>query len=128
MNRERLLQLADTVENLEHGDEHCQFNMRRVFHSRLGTECGTPSCLQGWALTLFGKDQLVEEKAADMETFEVARELLEISNNDGDILFTPDNTQGCFFASPGAQSFIDGKKAARVLRNFVSTRVIDWSL
>lgn len=87
MNRERLLQLADHIESLEHLDtsrvhywpvrreevppEALLFNMEKWL---LYTDCGTIACIAGHTVLLFGPEELAYNPVIELR----AAELLDI--------------------------------------------------
>ena len=133
MNKERIRKLADVIEKLESSDkvpprphtdytildpseqrlEDAQyFDMRRVSFA-----CGSPACIAGWAAYLF----------ADKQMGSTAQSLLEIDSIEAEQLFVPTNYNADYTAYPGEEGWISPHRAAKVLRNFADTGIVDWN-
>lgn len=84
MNRERMLELADAIENRTLDRE---FDMRSFCRDRdqhdVDTSCGTAGCIAGWACWLFTEGTTVQYD--DIET--VAIGLLDLTGTEADSLF-----------------------------------------
>jgi hypothetical protein len=119
MNKERILALADLVEQQPHSLEF-GFNMGELIHG-----CGTPSCIAGWAAW---------EKAGRPEMI-VAKEGYATENEASDWLGLPhivespdDNDLSFDLFYPLGFSFekITPKHAAFTLRHLAETGKVDW--
>jgi len=109
MNKEFILELADKIESLKPKDG---FSMEDFYH-----DCGTPSCIAGWALHMAGKE--VDLSSCDFNKCQDnARDLLDISESDATILFYAENAQ---------IRRITQKEAATALRKLVETGKADWT-
>lgn len=119
MNKERLTKLADHIENLEKVslDADEGFNMADYTH-----DCGSPSCIAGWAVHLFKKESGYEHST--MDTHDLAAKILEIDGTTSDELFlgVDDNGKGGVYLSK-----ITVEEAVATIRNFVDTGEVDWS-
>ena len=128
MNKERILALADLIEGQEHtndwyvGEVH-GFNMNKLVY-----DCGTPSCIAGWAAwealdqpkvlktKVFGDSDYIEKTAAEYLG-------LEYNSCNAD--------KGCyrlFYPNTPVYSDITPIMAATVLRHLAETGEIDWSI
>lgn len=91
MNRERLLSLADAIEQrfLPLGFDMSSYCNDYVLTVKdvptLPTACGTTACVAGWAVALFGDPGF--KIAGGSEIWDVARELLGLSPSQADWLF-----------------------------------------
>ena len=115
MNKERILKLADVVERQKHAkvsDSH-GFNMGEFRH-----ECGTPSCIAGWACALKKRDK-TGMKEIDIDVFSQAKKYLGLSAYEADELFIP---------SSGYWSLITPSQAAATLRNLAETGEVVWNV
>jgi hypothetical protein len=120
MNKERILQLADHLDNLpptEPGfymgswfqpvDENLDGDSTEVIRN----ECGTAACIAGHALRYF-EDVPVKFSYPAL----AAGEILDLTYGQGDDLFTPFNHM----------NETDPHKAARVLRHLAATGEVEW--
>lgn len=112
MNKERILELADVIEKQPHTTRHSEggFNMSCYTH-----ECGTPSCIAGWATSHWGID------APSSGMADAAAELLGISKEAADDLFL----MPAF--SMHEMNRIKPSQAARTLRHLAENGEVDWS-
>lgn len=121
MNKERILHLADVLDSIP---KNHKFDMAKWFHDfipgggvdALEYDCGTPSCVAGWALYTFGDDlnyRWVETEALSRD----AGQLLGIDSEDADRLFLPDEVN---------YEMITPAIAASVLREFARTGEVEW--
>ena len=117
MNIERIRELADHVEKLKHvpyikrAGGPGQFNMRGYTFS-----CGTPACIAGHAVALFGGDP-------DLSIGEAAANALGINyEEDFHPLFEPP------YPNLFPWSKITPAQAARCLRHLADTGDVDWDL
>lgn len=101
MNTERILKLADVIEESE------TYDQTQFFHP-----CGTPGCIAGHAVTMLGSD----EKGPN--TSEIAREELGLDEVQATALFFV----WPFTINPTA------KQAATVLRHLARTGEVDWEV
>ena len=103
MNRERVLKLAEWIENLAPDD----FDMTAWRH-----RCGAPACIAGHTYALF------EPESFDLRgrtEYTRAKRLLDLRPIQAAGLFTPTH-----------QRRITNTDAARVLRHLAETGVVDW--
>ena len=63
MNKERLIELADKIEKLEHYlgvDDDSKINKEQfsmaTYYGKTEEGCNTPACIAGWAVYLYDKD------------------------------------------------------------------------
>ena len=96
MNKERIEKLITVLQeepSVRRGAKR-GFNMRRVFH-----DCGTPSCIAGYAITLFGEPLESKGETSCGQILALgayARELLELPENIAEELFFPDSVYNNF--------------------------------
>lgn len=123
MNVENILKVADAIE--QHSISELGFNMAITIKEgtslvdRTGYNCNTVACIAGWAVVIDRglKEALVV--ARNMETCDTALEILDISEEDGDDLFTP----------PGyGKGEHTPVQAVRTLRHLAATGEVDWDL
>lgn len=115
MNRERILALAELIEQQPHtgrlsADGFCMSN---YVHN-----CGTPSCIAGWAAWLSHRKPKQMEDS--MALFWRAQNYLDLSEDQADRLFLPYNYH-CEDQYPPSQ-------AAATLRHLAETGKVDWSV
>ena len=83
MNKERLLKIADVIEAYprmyNQGDYGDQCFVEDV--DEFVDDCGTPACIAGWAIYLFGEDIDEGSKYTWYNPASYAAELLGINNN-----------------------------------------------
>ena len=122
MNTDRINELADHIENLEHtlrvdvrGDTD-QFNM-----DRLNFICGSPACIAGHAVAKYGHEI---DYVNGMDIMTSAAVVLDISSiSSRGALFAPsENRTGGF-----PMNRITPEMAAWVLRAYAETGEVRWS-
>ena len=121
MNVERIIELANHIEALDHAPKLCWVESSEKFDmSKWNYECGSPACMAGHALWLLDKHL----KNRNHRTVEAAAaELLELDEDDAEALFTPvERYMGIWQLSE-----IEPKTAAAVLRNFAKTGNVEWN-
>ena len=99
MNTERLLQLADVVENTKHfdiGNRLFLWRIRPIDGFNMGsyiceTPCGTAGCLAGHAAALFGEAGAIHLD----EIFSAAAGLLDLNYAEASHLFVPNDASYC---------------------------------
>lgn len=119
MNREFILDLANVLDNLP---EPNKFDMSDFFHSyRPGgdneyiiDDCGTPSCIAGWAIFHKNGPDHVITNGVRIE----AREIMGIDYFTAKQLFEPEDVW---------YSQITNKEAALTLRRLAETGEVIWS-
>ena len=118
MNKERILELANLIEQQEPRTNHTPtgFSMSIPFHA-----CRTPSCIAGWACHLYGDDMT-------SDPLYVATGLLDLEGMLADELFAPDNDYAAYFAIRRAHNHVTPQHAAAVLRHLAATGEVDWSV
>lgn len=115
MNRLRILELADRIENLEHVSSNeieppsNSFNMELFTFSGPET-CGTPACICGWAVYLWGSYSIKERIGSSH-----GEKVLDITREQAQRLFFP---RGADRRTP--------EEAANVLRRFAETGQVYW--
>lgn len=124
--KERIYLLAQLIENEEHVKKFSAdsgFNMSYVTH-----ECGTPSCIAGYAVKAAEADPTFDENSHTLKhSYWIAGSyLLGRSNVTQEIetmsaLFDPNTPLNYSWDR------ITPKQAAEVMRNFAHTGIIDWS-
>lgn len=109
MNVERILHLADIIETQPHTSAEAEsgFSMQDYTH-----RCGTPSCIAGWANSVF--------EAVDLNSGEVAAVILGLDFEQESSLFYPSGYSEASKHTPA--------QAARTLRHLAATGEVDWSL
>ena len=119
MNKERILALADLVEQQPHSIES-GFNMGELIHG-----CGTPSCIAGWAAW----------ESAGRPEMMVAEEGYAIENEASDWLGLPHIVESSYATDLSFDLFypigfgfddITPKHAAFTLRRLAETGKVDW--
>ena len=133
MNKEKILRLADVVEELEHaanGTDSGKFDM-----SRYAFFCGAPACVAGWAVAIEVADFNVPTAAklnvrrlypgdgivSSTSIHRKAGEILELSPGEAARLFrSSEPTSNLYDITP--------LEAAWVLRKFAETGEIDWAM
>jgi hypothetical protein len=142
MNKERILQLADFIENGKAVEADLGFNMtdfwepqaHALSEDKSGHDCGTVACIAGHALFLTGKATVGKPKTVPSVAIEAARWLgledMGEMNEVADQLF--------YGWSPGDQyvrglyavdmSRVTPADAAKVLRNLAETGKVDWTI
>jgi len=113
MNKKRLLQLADIVENQIHSlsfFDSSGFNMRYVQH-----DCGTPSCIAGFVL-----EQSELKWDDSMYYTNHVAEYLDISHEDAIRLCEPSDIERRFWQD------ITPSQAAKTIRRLVDTGEVKW--
>jgi len=122
MNKEKLLELADILERHEGKlptDESITFKMSQFYGHR--EPCGTVACLAGFTVLLWGGASVEACKEDQLLIPQVAAEILDLKISDRRALFAEHMPFG--FTEPISHEF-----AAKVIRNFVETGVVDWEL
>jgi hypothetical protein len=124
MNKERLLLLADMIENKRPPsvqpdlDFHMAMFWEAPEDKGFGPEdpeyhtCGTSACIAGWAVATFGSGTTNQK-----EIFREARVLLNLTEGQADGLFLP--------ADPDDHAT---KIAPTVMRHLVATGEVDWDI
>lgn len=118
MNKEKVKKLADTIRTLNYGFMPGSFNMCEYSHEfRGGFDCRSPACLAGWACAMEGYDLDQVLNLGD-SIHRTAAEILGISQEAADKLFTPKQNE---------PYLLSGVEAASVLDHLVETGELDWS-
>ena len=125
MNTQRILVLADCIRKLEYGMDEGQFSMAAWSHRIYEPPCGSPSCIAGWTLHLWGDSTIIRADEPD-EWSRYAARLLELSAYVADELFVPYNDTACLQATPGQPRYISPDRAAHQLRYLAKTGEVDW--
>ena len=115
MNKHRILELADYLEELPDGS--FDMSMHHYFD-------GTPQCLAGWTVSLFSPGELPYYDAEALKAR--AGDFLELPNYMVDALFTPNTRHATMNAEPGWKRYIDPARAAQTLRHLAETEKVEW--
>lgn len=125
MNKERLLAVADAIENHEPQDG-LGFEMSGWFETGEGTEdwegtdCGSVACIAGWAVKIaHPEDPTYLNTMAEGLILSEGKQALGLDSLQGAELFAPDD-----FNLPT----VTPSHAVAVIRDFVKTEEIDWTL
>lgn len=133
MDKSFLLALADRIE----GEAHVQtdtitalreaahgFNMRMILH-----DCGTPCCLAGYAHDMLKKRVGYNNRETESNTVRYfpITEAMGISHEEGIALFEP-KCEELERADVSEWGDITPMHASAVIRHFVNTGVVDWSV
>ena len=134
MNKERILKLADRIEETEYYNpvESLVFSKYELSLSRINKfcmgfmrfDCGSPACLMGWALDMFGKDEGLKSTE-----YAVVGELLDMDADPARMLFNPDQFDEMFIRELGLMGTmykITPQWAANCLRSLANTGFVDW--
>lgn len=128
MNKERILALADLIETISDSPNSFAiegFDMRYVTH-----ECGTPSCIAGWAAwEAQGRPEYVQDPNV-RDFYSIERQAAEYlglptkgDNTAAFPLFYPQTPSGKPLESYDG---ITAKTVAKTLRHFAATGEIIW--
>lgn len=116
MNKERILEVADAIENHKIAD--LGFNMNYEYFDpkydgadRSGHNCNTVACILGWVNAMDGRRGSTSKDEAETT--------LGINSRLGDNLFYPDDVNGYDDVTP--------REAAITLRKLARTGEVDWS-
>ena len=128
MNRERLLELADTIENLPSVDENETITPipsdKRAFGMNLTHhKCGTPSCIAGWTWHMY-----FDASPRSLFNYALVRHALDLTDEQALELFVPKNDRAIYGVSEDCIEFITAPWAAAVLRNLAETGEVDWTV
>ncbi|QIG75334.1 hypothetical protein EVC29_105 [Rhizobium phage RHph_Y52] len=120
MNKERILQLADHIENLP---DPSKFDMGSYGH-----RCGAPACFAGHTFELFAGGH--RETLGGGEIHATAASLLDLTDVEADRLFTPSTVVIREFGQIDhiTPYDISNKTGAKVLRHFAETGTIDFEV
>ena len=122
MNKERLTEVALW---LEAGAPERKFNMNRFLNTDTTNGCGTECCIAGYAVTKYAPEQVISAEMYGTAD-DLARDLLGLSNEDAGQLFYAKSPLG--YSYTGHWEDISPYDAAIVVRNFIKTGQVDWSL
>jgi hypothetical protein len=118
MNKERILAVADAIEN--ESVPGLQFDMTVYRNS-----CGTAGCIAGWAFVMFADDgrRRWDEwgNYPRGEIFNTAKEVLGLCSGEAWQLFLPEDPVGENYDATA-------EEAVTVLRQLAETGVVDWSV
>jgi len=121
MNKERILQLADAIENqsIWLSTEKVNFNIYEWF---IEDECGTFACIAGSAVILFNpeKAKIWKNDKCFHSWSKEAQNLLGLGSTTKDYLFTP------YLIPHYSVGDIDKNVVAKVLRNLAKTGKVEW--
>jgi hypothetical protein len=130
MNKERILLLADMIENSTPptSKPNLGFNMATYFDTSVGYSrhddqfegCGTVGCIAGWACFAFDPDQAHAHAGGEDRThfFNIAREHLDLDAEQAENLFKP--------RMEASYDDLTPSQAAQVMRQLVETGRADW--
>ena len=125
MRKDRILQLADTIEKCQDrastkiDTKSPGFTMQQV---RFHDSCESPACIGGWTEYLFGGGERFGPYSVGMMTARI----LGIDN--GAELVMPRHEHAHWRAKRGERGYIKARHAAAVLRNLAKTGEIDWTV
>ena len=127
MNIERLNTLADHVEGLTFlpGDEDIDGPAANFTMQVVSYVCGTPGCLAGHAIALFGDAE--SRRAWGGHPVEEAAYLLDLDEDTARRLFVPRHDSAHFRAEPGESAFVSPARAAAQLRHLAKHGEVCWS-
>lgn len=117
MNKKRIHQLANILEELGPGE----FTMRRYVH-----DCGAPACIAGYAAALTAERPL-SKVDLEIKGHYLARDGLGISHEQASQLFIPHDETINDTGERYLTYTVTAQGAAKVLRHFAKTDVIDWT-
>lgn len=139
-NKQALIKVAEWLEdgakhvNIENGHKIDQFDME---HAVTNNGCGTACCIAGALVQFEGLIQPVIKGSAiffdevDDETDDLvegvgslATNYLGIDKDDAEKLFIPWD----HFSAENYSEFSDPERAARVIRHYLDTGVVDWDM
>ena len=129
MNTKLIHEVADTIERLEFGDEPGKFMMTNYAHGMVGNpeSCRSPACIAGWTCFLADGVVLADDIRLDEHpVHERAQELLGITYETANVLFTPTGDEAYYTAPPGTPGHISPERAAATLRRLADTGEVDW--
>lgn len=122
MNIERIKELAACIETLEHKSVWDTRNKNATDGFDMSDyhyDCGTPSCIAGWTVHLWGNPDpstpCTLKRFTSWEIFETAQVLLGLNVEQADELFLPNNSAD-----------ISPEDASKTLRNLVETGEVHW--
>ena len=121
MNREKIRQVADALENLPTGSSPGMFKLTHYTH-----ECGAPACIAGWTVAL-DETEFNEETAAQFylgEYFSCREQT--IHRQAANILGLDIWGASALFTPNVWPADVSSKQAARVLRFLADYGVVDW--
>ena len=129
MNKERILEVADTIRN--NSIDGLGFNMRNYFsdnyQDQSGHNCGTVACIAGYATYMY-VDTYADKAVQDLTMFtsfivkRVAQRALELTDDERAKLFAPVTT----LVQTENWEDIPAHVAVEVLEMFAHTGIIDW--
>lgn len=126
MNKERILELADDVENMHYAAIGPEDTTRRdCFNMVLYKfDCGAPACLAGHAVMKYGS--LSQKTYRGGRISYIAQHLLGLTDLQRQLLFEPD----FIVWHPGKDEspVVEPEVAAKVLRNLVRTGFVEWPM
>ena len=113
MNAERIRELADVIERQPDVGFRALdgFNMEFVNHP-----CGTPSCIVGWARSLWGSQH------------SWLSDILDLVGDRAGQLIVPNHSYAHYVAHKGEPGHITASHAAAVLRHLAATGEVDWTV
>ncbi len=126
--------LIQVAEWLEAGAPHVDVNGRKIDHFNMesivdqNNSCGTSCCIAG-AVMQFNRLSLKgseEDEWWFMKGRDKVAKYLQISRYNADELFSPWNQGEGFTLSRDFQDYSNPAVAAKVVRHFVDTGVVDW--
>ena len=127
MNVERILKLADIVDQLKpqniHREDFSGFDMRAFVTTskRGGSYCTAPACICGWAVATFDPGHF--SGAVGHVT---GAQVLGLTKEQSLKLFSPTEPRSNYLSKLGDRDHIKPKQAAAVLRHFALTGNIKW--
>lgn len=129
MNKERLIELADKIEKLEHYlrvDEDSRINKEQfsmvTYYGKTAEGCNTPACIAGWAVYLYDKDFDEAVRETDGFLSERAYRLLGVSPEDKEY----QDLQELFHPSNVLWRMITPAQAAEATRAVANGTFVSW--
>ena len=120
MNKERIIELADKIEQLEHDENGSYSNGINGFCMNYFSDvCGSPSCIAGWAVHMYHPDSKDLLLSGPAKISQSAADLLGIDKHVAGMLFEPNRFD--------VYNHITPQEASITLRKFAETNIIDWS-
>ena len=121
MNTKRIRQLAAHLRNLPEE----QFAMARFTH-----DCGSPACIAGHAIALFGDRNLLSRTVNPIERWPLlsreASAVLDIERIQAQVLFAPCAPLANAAGRRGTRQYISRFRAADVLDHLADTGQVVW--
>ena len=120
MNKQRIIELADKIEQLEHDHQGSYSNGIKGFNmSYYSDSCGSPSCIAGWIVHMYHDDPRSVLVGDPYDISRKAAELIDLDRRQADWLFEPSFMRGYYSITPA--------EASITLHKLAEEGKIDWS-